>query len=516
MTTTTLTPVDAVASTALPGHVGVSEVIRGVGIALRRAFPTSLWVKGEVSDYRAPIQGHHYFNLVERLQDGSQAVLPCAVWKNVWPQVSQKLRNAGVALASGQEMLLQGNVRLYDGAGKLTFHVSDVYPEFTLGQIESQRRAVLARLQRENLIGLNRRVEMAVVPLRVAVLSSRDAAGLRDFEEVLLNSGYAFSVLRCEVPVQGPMVERSVCRALEVLALKQAELKLDAICIVRGGGSATDLGWWNSYAICAAIAWMSVPVITGIGHERDRVAADEVAHVAAPPPTAAAEYLCSLARNADSELRQTTERMAAVVRQRLAGAAHAVESAQRDFVHLTTTLLSKEHHLIRWFREQYTANARRALAPHTDDLRRIHEALLRDAGRALRGELRAILDMRTAVATGARQDARLAGQVLAETTGDLTALVQRNLDALADKHEETTAGVAAHADRVIDQNSKLLGHLSDLVQAYDPVHVLRRGFSITLNAQGKAIKSAADLALGETIITQLAAGQVASTITQTS
>ena len=143
----------------LPGHVGVAEVIRGVGNALRRAFPTSFWVKGEVSDYRPATQGHHYFNLVERLQDGSQAVLPCAVWKSNWPQVCQKLLNGGIALTSGQEMLFQGTVKLYDAAGKLTFHVSDVYPE-SRWPIEAQRRAVLARLHREKLIGLNRRVEM--------------------------------------------------------------------------------------------------------------------------------------------------------------------------------------------------------------------------------------------------------------------------------------------------------------------------------------------------------------------
>src|SRR5581483_8603950 len=110
----------------------VSEVIRGVGTALRRAFPAPLWVKGEVSDYRVPLQGHHYFNLIERQQDGSQVVLPCAIWKTGWPKVRQKFLDAGIALTSGQEMLFQGTVRLYDGAGKLTFHVSDVYPEFTL------------------------------------------------------------------------------------------------------------------------------------------------------------------------------------------------------------------------------------------------------------------------------------------------------------------------------------------------------------------------------------------------
>jgi exodeoxyribonuclease VII large subunit len=472
-------------------------------------------VKGEVSDYRAPGQGHHYFNMVERQPDGSQVVLPCAIWKSNWPQISHKLLNGGIAITSGQEMLFQGTVRLYDGAGKLTFHVTDVYPEFTLGQIEAQRRAVLARLQREQLIGLNRRVEMPAVPLRVAVLSSRNAAGLKDFEEVLSKSGYAFSVQLCEIPVQGPLVERSVCRTLEVLALKQSELKFDVVCIVRGGGSATDLGWWNSYAICAAIAKMPFPVITGIGHERDRVAADEVAHGTAPTPTAAAELLCSLARSAESDLRETTDRMAAAVKQRLAGAVYAVESVQREVAHSTTALVSKEHHLIRSLQGHYTANARRALAPHSDSVRRLQEAVQRDTDLALRRELRAIIHMRTAVASAGRQASRQAGQALAGTTGEFSGLVQRNLDGLVEQHETITAGIAALTDQLVGQNSKTLRHLSDLVQAYDPVHVLRRGFSITLNGKGKAVKAAADLAPGETIITRLAVGQVASTITQT-
>ncbi len=511
MPLTTLNAVEAV-----PGYLDVSDVIRGVGTALRQAFPTSLWVKGEVSDYRVPAQGHHYFNLVERQPDGTQAVLPCAIWKGQWPRVRQKLQNCGVALASGQEMLFLGTVRLYDGAGKLTFHVSDVYPEFTLGQIEAQRRAVLSRLQREQLIGLNRRMEMPAVPLRVAVLSSRNAAGLRDFEEVLLKSGYAFSVLRCEVPVQGPMVERAVCRTLEILALNQAELRLDAVCIVRGGGSATDLGWWNSYAICSAIARMPVPVITGIGHERDRVAADEVAHATAPTPTAAAEFLCSLVRSADSELGVTAERFAMVVSRRLTGAAHAVESVQQEVVHSTTVSVSKEDQRIRLFREQHAANARRALTPHTDSVLGLQEALRREAGRALRGERKAIPALRCAVASVARQRARQVGQGHSAATGEVIALVLGNLDTLDEKYEDTATEVIALADRVLDQGNSLLGHLSALVKAYDPVYVLRRGFSITLNAQGKAIKAATELALGETIITRLAAGQIASRITQTS
>jgi len=183
---------------------------------------------------------------------------------------------------------------------------------------------------------------------------------------------------------------------------------------------------------------------------------------------------------------------------------------------MTTARLSREHLLIRSFRDHYTANARRALAPHTNALHRFDEALQRDTGRALRQELATLSELRTAVGNVAGQQARLVGKDLASTTDDVTTLAQRRLDTLTEHQAEVTAEVDSLTDHEIGQNRKLLGHLADLVQAYDPVHVLRRGFSITLNAQGKAVKSAADLAPGETIITRLAAGQLASTITQTS
>jgi exodeoxyribonuclease VII large subunit len=509
------TPVNADLDAAPPGHVGVSEVIRGVGTALQRAFPTSLWVKGEVSDYRPSTQGHHYFNLIERLADGSQAVLPCAVWKTVWPQIRQKLRGAGVALCSGQEMLFQGTVRIYDGAGKLTFHVSDVYPEFTLGKIEAQRRAMLARLHCENLVGLNRRLEMPAVPLRVAVLSSRTAAALRDFEEVLSKSGYAFSVLRYEIPVQGPLVERAVCRALEVLALKQAELRIDAVCIVRGGGSATDLGWWNSYGICASIARMPVPVITGIGHDRDRVAADEVAHTAAPTPTAAAELLCSRVRRSEAALQEATGPLAALAMQRLSSTTQAVKTLGEAVAQTTTAGVAKEHIQFCSLRERFTAHACRSLAPHNDALRQFWDSLGRDARRAIRQVTAAVQTETTGLIVAAKQQTQDAARDVAEKVEDVTASSQKQLKDQAEHHVEVKAEVLTLANWEIIEGHKRLRHLRDIVQAYDPVHILRRGFSITLNADGKAVKSAADLAHGETITTRLATGQIVSTVIQT-
>jgi exodeoxyribonuclease VII large subunit len=479
MDQTALASVDGVHTTQ-PGHIGVSEVIRGVGNALRRAFPTSLWVKGEVSDYRPSGPGHHYFSLVERLADGSQAVLPCAIWKRGWPAIRQRLLAAGVALNSGQEMLLQGTIRLYDGAGKLTFHVSDVYPEFTLGQIEAQRRAVLARLKRENLVGLNRRLEMPPVPLRVAVLSSRTAAGLRDFEDVLSNSGYAFSVLRCEVPVQGTLVEQTVCRALELLALKQAELKLDAVCIVRGGGSATDLGWWNSYAICAAIARMPVPVITGIGHERDRVAADEVAYTPAPTPTGAAEILCGLVLISEAGLRHARGHLAMFATRRLSRVAQAIKTMKGTVAQAATAGVAEERVGIRSLREQSTAHARRSLAPHNLALRQCRMSLGRESGRTLRLEAAAVGGLTSGIIAAAKQRTHAAAGAVVEIVGDVSAVPQEQLAGEVGRQAEFEAEVQILAAQDIAEAKKRLKHLEDMVQAHDPVRILRRGFSITL------------------------------------
>ncbi len=514
MPPTARVPVDS-AGTTPPGHMAVSEVIQAAGAAVRRAFPTSLWVKGEVSGYRLPGQGHHYFSLVERLADGSQAVLPCVIWRSDWHRIRQKLLVAGVALTSGQEMLLQGTIRLYKGAGKLNSHVSDVYPEFTLGRIEAQRRAVLGRLKRENFIGRNRGLELAPVPLRVAVLSSRNAAGLRDFEEVLSRSGYAFSVWRCEVPVQGPLVEQAVCRALETLALAQAEMKLDAVCIVRGGGSATDLGWWNSYAICAAIARMPVPVITGIGHDQDRVAADEVAHTAAPTPTGAVETLYTRVRTSEAVLRDVIGQLVARAVRRLSDIAQAVKTLRGTVAQAAGSRMAGENAGIRALREQTEAHARRSLVPHEHTLRHCRTSLGRDAGRALRRGATAVEGLTSGIIAAAKQQTEAEKKGLAEMAGDVSAGPRERLAAEVERRAEFEAEIRSVADRGIREGHRTLSHLEDMVQAHDPVRVLRRGFSITLNAQGKVVKSTADLAVGEAIITRLAAGQLCSTITQT-
>jgi exodeoxyribonuclease VII large subunit len=431
----------AVKQDGVPPFVPVSSVLEGVGIAIRRAFPTNLWVKGEVSDYRPSTAGHHYFNLVERQGDGTQLVLPCAIWKSGWTSVRQKLVAAGMGIVVGQEMLFHGNVRLYDGAGKLTFIVSDVFPEFTLGQIELYRRAVLVRLEHERLIERNKRVLLADIPLRIALVSSRGAAGAKDFLEVLANSGYAFTVKWCEVPVQGANMERTVCRALEILALKQDQLKLDAVCIVRGGGSATDLGWWNNYPICAAIANLPIPVITGIGHDRDRVAVDEVAHTAAPTPTAAAEVLCKAVRAAEGEVEAARTTLRQLAPANLALQADQFSTHRSVVIDRARSVCGEEQRHVDSLRAQVLAHARRPVGALAMRLHHGSRAIQVESSRAVMTLGRTARLVVRQIGLSARERVKATARLITALDRQLQPLTEKQLRAVGRLRLETARDV---------------------------------------------------------------------------
>jgi exodeoxyribonuclease VII large subunit len=510
-----LAPADQPSVSPAPGFVGVSQVLRRANEAVRKAFPATIWVKGEVSSYKQHLaSGHHYFDLVERTGT-AQEVLPCAIWKGVWPKVKKRLAEADIGLGSGMEMVFQGELSIYAGSGKLSFKITDVYPEFTIGQLEVIRRAVLARLTKEDLIGLNRRLEMPPVPLRLAVVSSRTAEGLQDFMKALATSGYTFDAQLVATTLQGPGAEVSICRALEALAKGANDLRLDAVCIVRGGGSATDLAWWNSYPICAAIARMPVPVVTGIGHEKDRTVADEVAHHAASTPTAAAQHLIGLVRSADTELRDATNTLVTATARLMRDANHEVELAQQRFAQHTAARLSGEIHGLDFLRERLCADARRILTSSREQLAACREAAGRESERTLRTEASEITDVKAALATAAAQHLKLARVDSASLAGQVSDLASRAIDCHVTDHSDLTADLVTAAEQGLADSQGTIRQLAELVHAYDPARVLQRGYSITLNAQGKSVRSAQELTAGETIVTRLAEGQITSAVTQT-
>ena len=171
----------------------------------------------------------------------------------------------------------------------LSLQISDIAPSYTVGEVERQKQLTIAQLKADGVWDMNRELPLPHLVQRIAIVSSAAAAGYRDFCNELREGGYAFRCDLYDAVVQGASAEESVCAALDEVALRQEQY--DVVVIIRGGGSASDLSCFNSYRLCSYVAQFPLPVLTGIGHDKDTSVADMVAHTPLKTPTAVAAWL---------------------------------------------------------------------------------------------------------------------------------------------------------------------------------------------------------------------------------
>ncbi|HEX2612822.1 MAG TPA: exodeoxyribonuclease VII large subunit [Fibrobacteria bacterium] len=257
-----------------------------------KEFP-KIWVKGVLTQVNR--RGKVVYMELGDFAEGDarpKAVLPVMMWAWDFDQFSARFAQLPTPFAIRPELkvslLLESSY--YVPTGKFQPRVVDVDESFTLGELAQMRQKVLERLRREGLFDANRSRALAEVPLRVGLISAQGSAAYQDFTTVLLQSGFSFSVVFAEARMQGQETESTVAAAL--VALTDLRLPpLDVICIIRGGGSKTDLVFFDSEAICRAIALCPIPVFTGIGHEIDLSLADMVANRHFKTPTECAKFL---------------------------------------------------------------------------------------------------------------------------------------------------------------------------------------------------------------------------------
>ena len=264
----------------------VSELAAAIGVAVRKSFPEELWVRGEIDSLSRSAAGHIYFDLVEGVGNERVAVR-VALFRTVAEAVERHLAKHRMRLENGLEVRVMGRVELYEARGQVNLRMSGIDPTYTLGRLAQDRDRLIRVLTGEGLLERNRRLPLAALPLRIGLVTSRESAAYADFMHELEASGFAWHVVVADSRVQGLEATGSVVRALSALA----RCPIDAVIIVRGGGSRNELAVFDAEPIARAIAGMPVPVLTGIGHEVDRSIADLVAHTAFKTPTACAAHL---------------------------------------------------------------------------------------------------------------------------------------------------------------------------------------------------------------------------------
>jgi exodeoxyribonuclease VII large subunit len=308
--------------------------------ALRRAFPSQVWVRGEVQNLKRHSNGHTYFALVEKAARGDrvQARLDCVLFRDDRRGVDRALADVpGAELGNDVEVRIRGRIEVFPAQGRLQIVMSAIDPVFTVGGIAANRERVLRSLAADGLLQQNARRRLPGVPLRVGLVTSAGSAAYHDFVHELEASGFAWQVGVVDVRVQGAAASRRIAWALRELA----SVALDVVVVIRGGGSRADLAAFDTEVVARAVAAMPVPVLAGVGHETDRSVIDDVVHTSCKTPTACAQILVDQVRAFVAGLDDAARRVAGRARSRAALAGREVDDAGRRLRRDAPTALAR-------------------------------------------------------------------------------------------------------------------------------------------------------------------------------
>jgi len=269
--------------------VDLLTLLKVVKEGLEELFPESLWVKAEIASVQVKSNGHCYLELCQSTEKGVVAKAKAVIWRNNYLSLSRFFREAaGGDFRPGISVLVRARVNYSELYG-LSMIVDDIDPAVTVGEAEIRRQRTIEQLSAEGLLEKQRGLVMTELPYSLAVISASDAAGYGDFCRHLSDNeyGFAFDVTLFEATMQGESAPESIADALA--AVEASKKKYDAVLILRGGGSALDLACFDDYGLCFSIANCPVPVLTAIGHDRDRHVSDLVAYDSFKTPTALAD-----------------------------------------------------------------------------------------------------------------------------------------------------------------------------------------------------------------------------------
>ena len=303
----------------MPEALTLYELNREVRSVLEGTLRDSYWVQAELAEVHPNRSGHCYVEFVQKAKRGNTFVAKARgnIWANVYAYLAPYFeQQTGQPFAAGLNVLVQVEVTFHEVYG-YSLNVIDIDPTYTLGDMARKRKEILEQLEAEGILNDNKELELPELPQRIAVISAPTAAGYGDFCNQLKNNpaGYVFYPKLFPAVMQGTQTEKSIIQALDTIA--QEMDNFDVVVIIRGGGATADLASFDTYLLASSVAQYPLPVITGIGHERDDTVLDLVAHTRVKTPTAAAEFLINRVDESGSHLEDLAQNLVNAVQQRL-------------------------------------------------------------------------------------------------------------------------------------------------------------------------------------------------------
>jgi exodeoxyribonuclease VII large subunit len=447
------------------------ELNQQIKDGLKNSLPDNYWVIAEVSELKVNRRGHCYLDLIEKdeLEDKIIAKARGIIWAGTFRMLQPYFQSeTGKDLKEGLKILVLVSVEFHELYG-LSLQIFDIDPTYTLGDLARKRMETIKRLEQEGIFNMNKDLPFPLVPQKIAVISSATAAGYSDFMEHLNQNpyGYVFYPKLFPAYMQGDQAEESIIRSLEKIYTR--EKFFDAVAIIRGGGAQSDLSCFDLYHLAANIAQFPLPVITGIGHEKDESVVDLVANTKQKTPTAVADFLVSQIYNFEQQLMEYRDSFVEQVQnyiklenQKVINISHRIIPASKNVIEHSKNKISLIKSELKSHKKYYFERKKNNIQSKNQHLQNLSSSKFK--------QINLYLD-----------------------------LYKQNLR----KYVQT----------YIEKQSKKIENFSKAKDYLDPQNILKRGFSIT-KAGDKIIKDAKDVKEGQTIETYLNKGKLESKITK--
>ncbi|MBP7732075.1 MAG: exodeoxyribonuclease VII large subunit [Bacteroidales bacterium] len=437
--------------------------------SLYEKMPGFYWVYAEISEVKENFSGHCYLELVEKHPDdiNLRARIRAIIWNTRYRFIKPFFESAtGETLKAGLKILVRAKIEYHEVYG-LSLIINDIDPAFTIGEMALKRRQILLRLEEEGVISMNKELELPLAPKRIAIISSKGAAGYTDFIKHLTCNiyGYTFQTELFEATMQGTETEESVISALDKIS--ENIDRFDIVVIIRGGGSQTDLSWFDNYNIAYHITQFPLPVITGIGHEKDLSVTDIVAFHSLKTPTAVADFIIERMVSAEKLLSDLASEISEIVKSAISENKEKLNSMMMRMIPNANMIISSE-------KERLSSLILDLINTGKENLHR-KELIFINYTKSLQ---------------------------------NITKDYVRNKETRISRAEEI---LKMSSYNCLKTANSVLTSLSNSLNIISPINVLKRGYTITVS-NGMIIKSVEDLEKGKIIDTILYDGKIKSII----
>ena len=447
----------------------LSELNYTIKETIQDRFFENTWVVAEIGEIKYNRTGHAYLELIEKEDDSDKIIAKARA--TIWSYTLRMLRpyfetTTNQELTAGLKVLVSVSVEFHEIYG-FSLNIRDIDPTYTLGDIEKRRLEIIARLEEEGIIDLNKELDLPMVIQKIAIISSDTAAGYEDFLEQLNNNpnGHKFYTRLFPAIMQGEQTEASIINALEQIF--QYEDFFDVVVIIRGGGARSDLMSFDKYSLAENISQFPLPVISGIGHEKDVSIVDMVSHASVKTPTAVAEFLILQAAEFEGYIDELFENISSMAFEVLNEEQKKIDSIARQFIPNIQNRLFKENTKLSLLKERIANESSRFISTTKHNLGKYKSTIENNVHFALR-------------------------------------MRQKNMDRF---HEKLTF----RAKIQLDEQLHKLSYFEKSLTHLDPKNILKKGYSIT-KLNGKALTKASKLKQGDKIETILHEGNIKSKV----